>query len=107
MEETDIYKKYNAGEFNMGINAEDTELEKAESELERSKVELAKAEELQCETNEFLVKNSQGVSINGVGFCRGKYEIGQLVGNLTINEDIKNAILSLDAEAIRTNRHLG
>lgn len=54
----------------------------------------------------FQVRSSQGISINGTGFCRGVYTLGQIVGGVIINEEIRNNILSLDAESIRTNRHL-
>lgn len=54
----------------------------------------------------FYVRSSQGVSINSVNFCRGKYRLGQLVSTMIIDEDIRDNILSLDAQSIRTNPHL-
>lgn len=54
----------------------------------------------------FCVRSSQGVSINSVNFCRGTYKLGQLVGTMIITEDIRDNILSLDAQSIVTNPHL-
>lgn len=58
------------------------------------------------EPDTFYVRSSQGVSINGVGFCRGRYKLGQLVGIMTIDKDLMNTILSLDSASISTNPHL-
>lgn len=68
--------------------------------------ELTQDEQDEVNKNVFYVRSSQGISINGVGFCRGRYEIGQLVGIMTIDKEIRNNILSLDAESIRINPHL-
>lgn len=75
-------------------------------ETEESIKETVSDEQDKVDENVFHVRSSQGVSINGVGFCRGRYEIGQLVGIITIDKEIRDNILSLDAESIRTNPHL-
>lgn len=68
--------------------------------------EVTEEEQDTIEPDTFYVRSSQGVSINGVGFCRGRYKLGQLVGIMTIDKDIMNNILSLDSASIATNPHL-
>ncbi len=53
--------------------------------------------------NKFCIRSKEGISINGVRFSRGIYTIGQLVGTITIDENIKNNLLSTDAKSIKSN----
>ena len=84
------------------------EMENTEKAEEVEEVEIEEKAEEQGTVDEetFYVRSSQGVSINGVGFCRGRYKLGQLVGIITIDKDVMNNILSLDTASIATNPHL-
>lgn len=68
-------------------------------------IKTEEAEEVE-EVKTFCVRSSQGISINGVNFCRGTYYVGQMVGTMIITEDIRNNILSTDAKSIASNPHL-
>ena len=51
----------------------------------------------------FCIKSKEGVSVNGVKFCKGDYHIGQIVGSLTIDAGLMNNLLGIDATSIRLN----
>ncbi len=71
----------------------DAEEFEEEEEIDDEEVEEQKEEKKEpvLVPDTFCV-HSLGVSINGTGFCRGTYRLGQLVGTLTINEDIRDNI---------------
>lgn len=87
------------------IYSEADDIEEDEAIDEKKDEELV-VKEIEIIFDDFRVRSSQGVSINGVNFCRGKYRLGQLVGTMIITEDIRDNILSLDAQSIVTNPHL-
>lgn len=107
MEEQDIYGDSNAGELKLNDieeilgDAENTDsvienVDEFEEEPECDKI---------CNPDQFCIKSTEGISINGVKFSRGTYTIGQLVGTITIDEGVKQNLLSTDAKAIASNRH--
>lgn len=87
-------------------NEDVVEEERQDTVDQENGVENEAEEEVAIVPDVFYVRSSQGVSINSVNFCRGKYRLGQLVSTMIINEDIRDNILSLDAQSIVTNPHL-
>jgi hypothetical protein len=97
VESTDIYKDHNAGGVNFG-NVEEEKEEVVEAETNEPCDNT-------CDPDEFCIKSTEGVSINGVGFSKGVYKIGQSVGIYTIDEGLKNSLIALDTASIRANPH--
>jgi hypothetical protein len=104
LEEKNIYGSSNADELNFdGAGNVELEIKNDDTENIDDTIDEFKEDsdcDKICNPDQFCIKSTEGISINGVKFSRGVYAIGQLVGTITIDEDIKQNLLSTDAKAI-------
>ncbi len=88
------------------INKASTKASKGKSKIPAQPKEPAAGEY----ENEFLITNTNGITLNNVKFNCGIHNVGDTVqghgGAITITPEIRNSLLSLDNSSIQSNPHL-